>query len=167
MEVTNLDALAELQSSNVDVQLLRNCRVESLHIQLTNHRDQATTGAYTFSQTLRSDGHTHNDGLLSVNFEEVNVEHVVLYRVELNFLQDTFVVFAVDVDVNEVDVRSIDELVDFLFANREMDGFRLAVGILLFSVENAWNVTAVADGFGSFLAELVRAVPLIEICFIV
>ena len=50
-------------------------------------------------------------------FVEVNVQHVILYRVELNFLEHSLVVLAIDVDVNEVDVGSVDELVDFLLAN--------------------------------------------------
>ena len=91
--------------------------VEGAYIELTNHHHQATTGAYTFGQALSLNGNTHYDRLLSMYFVEVNVQHVILYRVELNFLEHSLVVLAINVDVNEVDVGSVDELVDFLLAN--------------------------------------------------
>ena len=45
--------------------------------------------------------------------KEVEVKDIVLNGVELSFTEDSLVIFAVNFDIDEVDVRSEDKLVSF------------------------------------------------------
>ena len=63
-------------------------------------------------------------------------------------------VSAVDVDVDEIDVGSIDELVDFLLAYGEVKGFGQTVFVFLLTINDTGNTTVLTDFFGSFLAEV-------------
>ena len=55
---------------------------------------------------------TNSDWLLRSYLEEVNVENSVSYWVELNLLQDSLMLLAVDVEVDDVDVRSVNCLTE-------------------------------------------------------
>lgn len=152
-EVAHLDALAEAEAGHVDVQLFGDEVVGSLHVDLANHSHELTTGAYTFSKALGCDGHTDNDGTVGYYLIEVNVEHVVLHGVALNFLYDSLVLYAVNVDVHEIYVRGEVNLVDFLLVYYEVGSYGQTVFVTLFSVHHAGNEAVLANFLGGFLAD--------------
>ena len=153
-EFAALDGLTETEVSYVNCELLRNCVDRSAHFEAAYHRHELTTGAHTFCETNGSDGHSHNDGLLRRYFVEVNVEDVVLYGVELDFLEDSEVLFAVNVEVYSVDIGRVDKLVDLLFVYNEVKSFGSAVGVFLLTVDNAGYETLLTNFFGGLLAEV-------------
>ncbi|EJX10363.1 secreted protein [gut metagenome] len=153
-EVTYLDALAETQLGNIDFELFRNSSIRSLNAQLTYHTDQLTTGTYTFCQALSSDRKCYYDSLVICYFIEVNVQNIVLNWVELNFLYNCLVFNTVDVYDNEVNMRSVNHLVDFLFIYCEMDSFWQTVFTFLFTVDNARNFTVLTYTLCSLLTEV-------------
>ena len=149
-----LDALAELEVGDIDEELFGDGGIGSANIELADHGHQLTTGTYTGCEALGSNGNTHNDGLFVGNLVEVNVEHVVLYRVELDFAHYSLVFYTVDGNLNEVDVGSVDALVDFLVRNEEVGGNGVALLVLLFAVHYAGNEALCAIHLGSLLAKI-------------
>ena len=160
-----LDGLTEAEVSYVDRELLRNCVDRGAHFETAYHRHELTTGTYTFCETNGSDGHSHNDGLLRRYFVEVNVEDVVLYGVKLDFLEDSEVLFAVNVEVYSVDIGRVDELVDLLFVYNEVKSFGSAVGVFLLTVDTQGTRPCLRTSLVAFLPRSARLAPLIEIDF--
>ena len=90
-EFANLDALANLQSSNVYIEMLRDLLIRSCNVNLADREVHASTVAYTLCQTNELDRNTDSERLLVVNLIEVYVKQSVCYRVELNLLEDSCV----------------------------------------------------------------------------
>lgn len=153
-QVTHLDALAKTQLGYINFQLFRNFIVASLYGELTNHRHQLTTGTYTLCQTNRLNRDSYLNGLIFYYLIKVHVQDIVLYRVELSFLHNRLVLNTVNVHNYEVDVRSVNHLVDFLFIYNEMNSFGIAVGILLLSVKYARYIAILTNFLRSLLAEV-------------
>ena len=61
--------------------------------------------------------------------------------VELQLLDDSLVVCAVDVDVQHVDMRRVDSLTQVREVHLESQSLGQSVGILLFTIEIAGNDT--------------------------
>ena len=74
-QLANLDALANLERSNVDVEVLRNLLVRSSNFDLTDREVHAATVAYTLCKTCELNRNTDSDRLLVVNLEEVYVKN--------------------------------------------------------------------------------------------
>ena len=154
VKITYLYALAQRKRRNVNGEMLGDVAVKGADFELTHHGDEATAGTDTLSETLRSNGHTHNDRLLSVNFIEVYVKDVILYRMELHLLEDTFVVFAIDINVDEVDVRGVDDAVNLLLVYNEVDCLGIALLVPLLSVKYARNFAFATELASCFLTEI-------------
>ena len=152
-ELANLDALANLQGSNIDVEVLRNLLVRSSNVDLTDREVHATTITYTLCKTCELNWDTDCDRLLIVNLEEVYVKNSVSYRVELDILEDSCVRLAVDNEVDNIDVRSVDNLTELSHRNCKSHSCRLAV-LLCEAVNVARNKSFLTQCLRSFLAKV-------------
>ena len=112
MEWTNLDWLTNLKSCNVNVELLRNLTVRSSNLELTDREAHTTTGTYTSCVTNEVYRDTNSDWLLRSYLEEINVKESVCNWVELELLEDSNVLLALDVEVDNVDVWSVNCLTE-------------------------------------------------------
>ena len=110
MQVANLDALADSHGSNVDVEMLRNSLVFRCNVDLADREVHTATIAHTLCQTIELDRDAHSDRLLVVNLVEVNVKEGVCYRMELKLLENRCTLLAVDDELDNVDVWSVDDL---------------------------------------------------------
>ena len=145
-QFAHLDALAQLETRHVDVEVLRNLLVRRLDVDLADRHVHASAVAYTLCQAGELHGNTDGDGLLVVDLVEVNVEQRVRYRVELQFLENRRVRFAVDDQLDDVDVRCVDHLAQFRHRSGEGDCYRLAVLVRL-AIEVAGDEALLAEQF--------------------
>ena len=86
VQSTNLERLTELDVVDVNNNLFRDGRVNSLNLELLHAQCELTTCLNTFSVTFKSNRNFHNYRLGFVHFEEVDVKDFVGYRVELDVL---------------------------------------------------------------------------------
>ena len=152
MERANLDGLADFECSNVNVQLLRDVSERSGNLDLTDREAQTTTGTYTSSVTNEVYRDTYSDRLLWSDFVEVNVQNSVCYWVELNLLHDSDVLLALDVDVDDINVRSVDSLAQLCERNYERESLRTVLALLL-TVEVTWDHALCTGSLRSLLAD--------------
>ena len=130
VQFANLDSLTQTQMRNIYDQSFRDNVEESLHFQFADLQSQLTTGFHTFCQTFELNGHLHDDGLALVNLIEIHVQDVVLYGVELDVLHDGVYLLAIDIQVNYIDVGSVNQIAQTISRYGEVD-------VLLTSVEYA------------------------------
>ena len=133
--------------------MLGDLLVRSLDVDLADGEVHATTSANTSSETLKLHGHTHDDRLLVVDLVEVDVEQSVRDRVELQLLHDGRMALAVDDEVDDVDVRRIDELAELRHRGDKRHGDGTAVLALLLTIDVAGHQALLAVLLRSFLSK--------------
>ena len=157
VEVAYSHGLAQTQSVDVDHQTPGNLVVQSLNLQLTHGQRQLTTGLYTLGMTLDLYGYLHNDGLVRIYLQEIDVEQSILDGLELQVLDNGLDLLAVQVDVNLEDVGSIDQLAYVIGVNHDVSGDDATLGIQLdqfltllqSAVERKLNQSATVDDCGN------------------
>jgi len=152
-ELSDLDALAELQTCHVDVEVLRDLLIRSSDVNLTDREVHATTIANTLCQTVELNGDADSDRLLIVDLVEVDVQRSVGDGVELDLLQDSGMILTVDIDLNNVDVRSVDHFAELVERSSESERCRLTLSVFLLTIEVARDETFLTEGFRSFLTK--------------
>ena len=113
-----------------------------------------TTVADTLSQTNKLHGNTNGDRLGIVHLIEVNVQQRVGHGVELKFLEDSCVVLAVNIEVDHIDVGSVDELAEVAHRHCESLGNGLAILTFLLAIEVAGDKSLLTQFFRSFLSKV-------------
>ena len=172
VEVANLDGLAQAEGVDVDYEAFGNCGVGSAHFDFLHRECELTTGLNTFGVAFKLNGHRNNHGLLGGNFEEVDMEDVIFYGVELNFAEHCVGLVAVYIEVDGENLGSVDELAHsfvgegevggddaaaVLDFNELLSGFESALERKFYglaAIEHSRNQTFFAESFGSFLAKL-------------
>ncbi len=114
MEVAYGKRLAKAEVVYVHHETLGDFCIRSLHFELAHGERKLTTGFHTFGVAFDLYGHFHHNRLLGVYLKEIDVEHGVLDRLELEFLHDSLAGLAVDFKVDLKDVGSVDELAHIL-----------------------------------------------------
>ncbi len=110
VEVADLESLAKTEVVNIDDNALGDFGIDSLNLDFLHREVELTTGLHTFGVAFELDGHEDGDRLLIVHLEKVHVEDGVLHRVELDVLEDSHTLLAVDGELDGENVGSIDEL---------------------------------------------------------
>ena len=145
MERADLDDLAETEGGDVDIETVGEVSGETLDVELAHLDLELTAGLDAFAVASDVEGHTDGDWFVVEDLEEVYVEDVLGDGVELDVLEDSLHLFAVDGEVDEVDVGGVDEATEVDLGNGEGD-------LLLATVDDAGNETIAAEFFGGFLA---------------
>lgn len=120
VEVANLHRLAKAEIIDIDYEAFGDIGIDSLNFQFLHREREFTTGLDTFGVAFEEHGNLDNDGLGVVDFEEVDVEDVILHGVELDVLEDSHALFAVDAEVDGKDIGRIDEFADSVGADNEV-----------------------------------------------
>lgn len=120
VEVANLHRLAKAEIIDIDYETFGDISIDSLNFQFLHREREFTTGLDTFGVAFEEHGNLDNDGLGVVDFEEVDVEDVILHGVELNVLKDSHALFAVDAEVDGKDIGRIDKFADSVGAYNEV-----------------------------------------------
>ena len=103
---------------------------------------------------MELNGNLNGYRLLFGYLEEINVEEDLLNGVELSLLDDGLVLRSIDVDAYQIDVRRVDDLVDFLLVYYEVSCNGQTVFVTLFSVHHAGYEAVLANFLGGLLAEV-------------
>ena len=147
-EGTDLDGLTKTKLRNVDEELLGDLRVRSAYLELTHLEAELTPSLHTFSVTSQDDGNFHDDRLVSFYLEEVEVEDSVSDGVELEVLEDSLDLTAIDVEVDSEDVWRVDEVTYAILAYGEVEYF-------VTSVEDCGDLITSTEALSGLLTELV------------
>ena len=147
-EGTDLDGLTKTKLRNVDEELLGDLRVRSAYLELTHFEAELTPCLHTFSVTGEDDGNFHNDRLVSFYLEEVEVQDSVSDGVELEVLEDSLDLTAIDIEVDSEDVWRVDEVTYAILAYGEVEYF-------VASVEDCGDLITSAEALSGLLTELV------------
>ena len=110
MEFAYLEGLAEAEVVDVDYHAFGYLGVGSLYFELLHRELELTTGFHTFGVAFELHGYFNYHRLVFVNLEEVDVEHGVLYGVELYFAEHCIALLTVYFELNSEYVGSIEEL---------------------------------------------------------
>ena len=87
------------------------------------HRQaQLTTGLHTLGVADELDGNFDDNGLFVVDLEEVDVEDVVLYGVELDVLEDGHLLVAVEFDLDSEDFGAVYEFANGVVGDDDVGG---------------------------------------------
>ena len=172
VELANLEGLAEAEVVNVDDEAFGDGGVEGFHLEFLHRERELTTGLNTFGVAFELHGYFNNNGLVVVHLKEVDVEDGVLNGVELDVLEDSHALFAVEVELDGEDVGGIDELAHSVVRHNEVGGhetFAVADFNELFAglegagegkvddftaVEHNGDEVLGTEGLGGFFAEL-------------
>ena len=92
--------------------------------------------------------HVDGHGLVSRDGQEVSMDGIVRYRVELKLVKDSQIVLAIDVEVHDVTVGSVGESLEVSCIYREENVLHSV------AVEVAGYLTLSADALGERLAAL-------------
>ncbi len=133
--------------------MLRNRLIWSCDIDLADREVHAATVANTLCQTVELDRNADSDRLLVVDLVEVDVQRSVGHWVELDVLEDSCVILAVDSHLDDVDVGSVDHLAELAERRRESESYWLAVLVLSLAIEVAGYESFLTEGFRSFLTK--------------
>lgn len=147
-EGTDLDGLTKTKLRNVDEELLGDLRVRSAYLELTHFEAELTPCLHTFSVTGEDDGNFHDDRLVSFYLKEVEVQDSVSDGVELEVLEDSLDLTAIDVEVDSEDVWRVDEVTYAILAYGEVEYF-------VASVEDCGDLITSAEALSGLLTELV------------
>lgn len=147
-EGTDLDGLTKTKFRNVDEELLGDLRVRSAYFELTHFEAELTPGLHTFCVTSEDDGNFHDDRLVGFYLEEVEVQDSVSDGVELEVLEDSLDLTAIDIEVDSEDVWRVDEVTYGILAYGEVEYF-------VASVEDCGDLITSAEALSGLLAELV------------
>lgn len=147
-EGTDLDGLTKTKLRNVDEELLGDLRVRSAYLELTHFEAELTPCLHTFCVTSEDDRNFHDDRLVSFYLEEVKVEDSVSDGVELEVLEDSLDLTAIDVEVDSEDVWRVDEVTYAILAYGEVEYF-------VASVEDCGDLITSAEALSGLLTELV------------
>ncbi len=172
VEFANLEGLAEAEVVDVDNQTFGYFGIYSLYLDLLHGEGELTTSLHTFGVTFELHGNGDDNGLGIVHFEEVNVEDVVLYGVELHFAENSHFLLAVQVKFDCEDVGGIYKLAHCLVGYGKVGGDD-ATSVFDFNdffaglecagegecerfaaVEHYRDLAFATKGLGSFLAEV-------------
>ena len=172
MDFAYLHGLAEAEVVDVEHKALGDCGVEGFHAEFFHHERELTTGFHTFCVAFELNGHFHDDGLVFVHFEQVDVQDGVLHGVELYVFEHGHALVAVDVEFDGENFGSVDEFAHCLEANHEVGGdksFAVAdfdeffAGFEGFSVGEFYDFAAIencgdfvfgAESLGGFFAKV-------------
>ena len=147
-EGTDLDGLTKTKLRNVDEELLGDLRVRSAYLELTHFEAELTPCLHTFCVTSEDDGNFHDDRLVGFYLEEVEVQDSVSDGVELEVLEDSLDLTAIDIEVDSEDVWRVDEVTYGILAYGEVEYF-------VASVEDCGDLITSAEALSGLLAELV------------
>ena len=147
-EGTDLDGLTKTKLRNVDEELLGDLRVRSAYLELTHFEAELTPCLHTFCVTGEDDGNFHDDRLRSFYLEEVEVQDSVSDGVELEVLEDSLDLTAIDIEVDSEDVWRVDEVTYGILAYGEVEHF-------VASVEDCGDLITSAEALSGLLTELV------------
>ena len=172
VEFAYLEGLAQTEVIDVDNQAFGNFGIGSLNLDFLHGEGQLTTGLDTFGVAFELDGNLHYDGLVSLDFEQVDMEDGILYWVELYLAENSVLLFAVDIQVDNEDVGGVDQLAYSIVGEdqvgsddaatvldfNELLAFLESAGVRQFydfaSVEDSGNLALGAEGLCGFLAKL-------------
>jgi hypothetical protein len=152
-ELADLDALAQAQTGDIDVEVLRDLLIRSCDVDLADREVHAATVANTLCQTVELDGDADGDRLLIVDLVEVDVQRSVGDGVELDLLENSRVILTVDSDLDNVDVRSVNHFAQLAEGRCESKSRGLAIGVFGLTIEVARDETFLTEGFRSFLTK--------------
>ena len=147
-EGTDLDGLTKTKLRNVDEELLGDLRVRSAYLELTHFEAELTPSLHTFSVTGEDDGNFHDDRLVGFYLEEVEVQDSVSDGVELEVLEDSLDLTAIDIEVDSEDVWRVDEVTYGILAYGEVEHF-------VASVEDCGDLITSAEALSGLLTKLV------------
>ena len=99
--------------------MLRDLLIRSCNVNLADREVHASTVAYTLCQPNELDRNTDSERLLVVNLIEVYVKQSVCYRVELQLLHYSGMRLAINEQVDNIDVGSVDNLAELSHRNCE------------------------------------------------
>ena len=171
VEVANLKGLAQAEIIDIDNQTLGNFCVGCANLELFHRERKLTAGLNTLGVTLELNGNGDGYGLLGINFEKVDVEHIILYRMELDVFENSHALFAVYIELDCEYVGGIDELAYSLVCNCEIGGDKALIiadfnnfltrlegafereGEYFATVENNGNLGLSAESGCGFLSE--------------
>ena len=108
VEATDLDNLTETEVGDVDLEDVREVSRKTLDVELTHLDLELTAGLNAFAVTDDLERHTDGDWFVVEDLLEVDVEDVARDWVELDVLEDSLLGSAIDVEVDDVDVRGVD-----------------------------------------------------------
>ena len=120
MNITDCHRLAKSEVVDIDHETLGDSSVDSFDFEFLHRKAEFTTGFYTFSMTVKLNRYFNSDGFLVVYFEKVDMENCVLDRLELDVFQHSHTFFAVDIELDSIDVGSIDEFADSVVSYGEI-----------------------------------------------
>ena len=113
--------------------------VRSCYVNLADGKVHATTIANTLSQACQLNRNADIDRFLIVYLVEVNVQRCVCNWVELNFFQNCSVMLSINVQIDNIDVWSVDDFTKFTERNCKCMCLWPAVSIFLLTIEVTWN----------------------------
>lgn len=172
VELADLEGLAETEVVDVDDETLGDVFVEGFYFHLLHREGELTTGFHTFGVAFELYGNGHDNGLVLGNLQEVDVEDIVFYRVELNLTENGHFFAAVEVELYSVDVGGIDELthsivgdcdvccddttavLDFNEFLTGVESLGIGEGHDLAAIEHSGDFTFGAHCLGGLLAEI-------------
>ena len=151
-ESTDLDGLTKTKLRNVDEELFGDLRVRSTHLELAHFEAELTPCLNPFGVTREDYRYFHDDRLSSFYLEEVEVEDSVSDGVELEVLEDSLDLTAIDVEVDSEDVWRVDEVTYAILAYGEVEYF-------VTSVEDCGDLIPSAETLRGLLAKIGARLP--------
>ena len=109
LEGADLDYLAEAKGGDVDFEAVWEVCREALDVELTHLDLELTAGLDALGVACDGEGHTDGYWFVVENLEEVDVEDFFRDGVELDVLEDCLHLDSVDGEVDDVDIRCVDE----------------------------------------------------------
>lgn len=145
VEATDLDDLTETESGDIDLEDVGEVGGETLDVELAHLDLKLTAGLDALTVTDDLKGHADGHWLVVEDLEEVDMEDVARDGVELDVLKDSLHALAVDGEVNEINVRGVDEATEIDLGDRECN-------LLLAAVDDARDETTAAELLSGLLA---------------
>ena len=134
--------------------MLRNILVFCCNVDLSDRKVHTSTVTYTLCKTVELNRNTDSDRLLVVNLIEVNVEQSVCYWVELQLLQDCSVLLAVKNKLDNVDMRSVNNLSQLAHWASDRHCQWCAVLVLSLSIDIARDKSFLTHCLSGFLTDV-------------
>ena len=108
-KVTGCNLLAESEVGDVNVENIGYLVGQSANPELAGLDEELTAGLHSGAVAEDVQRHVYGDRLVSRDSQEIGVDGVVGYRVELQLVQDGQIALAVDVEVHDVAVGGVGE----------------------------------------------------------
>lgn len=158
-EVADEDCLTDVERSYVHYQLVRQILDECADNEFAGRQSQFAADFHTLGSTRKTNRNGNRNRLALLHAVEVDMENLLAYRMILYVAQNGFLDFAVDVEFDDVGVRSVDE---------RFDGFRVDCesDVLAAAIDYARNQTLAAAALAAFLPYSARAAAFSWMVFI-